>query len=124
MKVFFLLYYNFVVLPPPVDVRAIQSNPSAPVEVSWSPPANQGVFNITGYRVFYGSRRNVSISSVLTIVGLMVSENYDGQTLFLRSESEQLFSENVNVTVGKVVLEFVSFNSAPLINIIIFLFST
>ena len=48
----------------------------------------------------------MSISSVLTIVGLMVSENYDGQTLFLRSESEQLFSENVrlNVTVGKLVL--------------------
>ena len=75
------------------------------MEVSWSPPANQGVFNITGYRVFYGSGRNVSISSVLTIVGLIVSKNYDGQTLFLSSESEQLFSENVNVTVGKLVLE-------------------
>ena len=61
---------------------------------------------------------------MLTIVGLMVSENYDGQTLFLRSESEQLFSENVNVTVGKIVLETLLFNSAPLINIIIFLFST
>ena len=89
------------VLPPPVDVRATQSSPSAPVEVSWSPPTDQGTFNITGYRIFYGSGQNISILSVLTSVGLVVSENYDGQTLSLRSESDQLFSEHVNVTVGK-----------------------
>ena len=91
------------VLPPPVDVQATQSSPSAPVEVSWSPPPVQGVFNITGYRIFYGhgSGQNISILSVLTSVGLVVSENYDGQTLSLRSESDRLFSEHVNVTVGK-----------------------
>ena len=86
---------------PPVDVRATQSSPSAPVEISWSPPPDQGAFNITGYRIFYGSGQNISILSVLTSVGLVVSENYDGQTLSLRSESDQLFSEHVNVTVGK-----------------------
>ena len=86
---------------PPVDVRATQSSPSAPVEISWSPPPDQGAFNITGYRIFYGSGQNISILSVLTSVGLVMSENYDGQTLSLRSESGQLFSEHVNVTVGK-----------------------
>ena len=86
---------------PPVDVRATQSSPSAPVEISWNPPPDQGAFNITGYRIFYGSGQNISILSVLTSVGLVVSENYDGQTLSLRSESGQLFSEHVNVTVGK-----------------------
>ena len=91
----------YIVLPPPVDVRATQSSSSAPVEVSWSPPPVQGDFEITGYRIFYGSGQNISILSVLTSVGLVVSENYDGQTLFLRSESDQLFSEHVNVTVGK-----------------------
>ena len=51
----------------------------------------------------------------------MVSENYDGQTLFLRSESEQLFSENVNVTVGKLVLEIL-FNLIwlPLLTLLFF----
>ena len=71
------------------------------MEVSWSPPPVQGGFEITGYRIFYGSGQNISIRSVLTSVGLVVSENYDGQTLSLRSESDQLFSEHVNVTVGK-----------------------
>ena len=77
------------------------------MEVSWSPPAHQGAFNITGYRIFYGSDgENVLIPSVFTSVGLMVTESYDGQALSLRSESEVLFSEHINVTVGKLLPKF------------------
>ena len=97
---------NFcIVIAPPLNVQAIQSSSSAPVEVSWSPPSDQRAFNITGYRIFYSSGENVSIPSVLiTSVGLMVTENYDGKTVLLRSESDELFSEHVTVTVGKLLL--------------------
>ena len=77
------------------------------MEVSWSPPAHQGAFNITGYRIFYGSDgENVSIPSLLTLAGLMVTENYGGRTVSLRSESGVLFSEHINVTVGKLLPKF------------------
>ena len=97
------LFGAYLVIAPPLNVRATQSSSSAPVEVSWSPPTQQGAFNITGYRVFY-SNINVSIPSLITVVGLVVTENYDGQTVFLRSESVELFSEHINVTVGKLLL--------------------
>ena len=89
------------VVPPPVDVRATQSGSSAPVEVSWSPPT-EGDVNITGYRMFYGNGENVSVPIDITSVGLRVDRNYRGETVFLRSESDQLYSELVNVTVGKL----------------------
>ena len=96
-------WYLAVILPP-VDVRATQSSSSAPVEVSWSPPSDQGAFNITGYRLFYGSGQNVSIPSVIiTSVSLKVNEGYDGKTVFLRSESGRICSELINVTVGKLL---------------------
>ena len=89
---------------PPVDVRATQSSPSAPVEVSWSPPPGQEGFEITGYRIFYGSGPdNVSIPSMfVTSVSFRMNGSYDGQTVSIRSESNQLYSELVNVTVGKL----------------------
>ena len=92
------------VILPPVDVRATQSGPSAPVEVSWSPPPAQGGFEITGYRIFYSSGLdNVSISSMLTApVSIRVNGSYDGQTISIRSEYDQLHSELVNTTVGKL----------------------
>ena len=93
----------FIVIPPPVDVRATQSSSSAPVEVmiSWSPPTDQGAFNITGYRIFYGSGQNISIPSpVITSVSFKVN---GGKTMFLRSESGQIYSELINVTVGKLL---------------------
>ena len=91
------------VLPPPIDVRATQSSLSAPVEVSWSPPTDQGGFEITGYRIFYGSGPdNVSIPSTLVAsVSFRVNGSYDGQIVSIRSESNQPYSELVNVTVGK-----------------------
>ena len=94
-------WYLAVILPP-VDVRATQSSSSAPVEVSWSPPSDQGAFNITGYRLFYGSGQNISIPSVIiTSVSLKVNEGYGGKTVFLHSESGRICSERINVTVGK-----------------------
>ena len=89
-------------IPTPVDVWATQSSSSAPVEVmiSWSPPSDQGLFNITGYRIFYGSGQNVLVPTDATSIGLRVKE---GQTVFLRSESDQLYSELVNVTAGKLI---------------------
>ena len=97
----------FTVILPPVDVQATQSSSSAPVEVSWSPPA-EGDADITGYRIFYGSGENVLVPIVITYVGLVVDQNYSGEIVFLRSESGQLYSEIVNVTVhvGELITLF------------------
>ena len=90
------------VVPPPVDVRATQSSLSSPVEVSWSPPT-AGDVNITGYRIFYSDAgENISVPIIITSLGLRVGGNYIGEIVFLRSESDQLYSELVNVTVGKL----------------------
>ena len=91
----------YTVVPPPVDAQATQSTSSAPVEVSWSPPT-EGDVNITGYRVFYSNGENVLVPVVITSVGLRVDRNYSGEIVFLRSESGRLYSELVNVTVGKL----------------------
>ncbi len=92
----------FTVILPPVDVRATQSSSSAPVEVKWSPPI-EGDAAITRYRIYYGSGENISEPMVITSVGLMVNRNYSGEIVFLRSESGWLYSELVNVTVGKLL---------------------
>ena len=75
------------------------------MEISWSPPSNidHGPYEITGYRIFYGNGQNVSVPIVATSIGLSVNEMYDGQTISLRSEADQLFSEFVNATVGKLL---------------------
>ena len=95
----------FTVIPPPLNVRAIQSSPYAPVEVSWSPPTHQGEFSITGYRLFYGHRETayVSVPTAATSIGLRVEGGlHDCQMVFIHSESDDLSSELVNVTVGKL----------------------
>ena len=85
---------------PPLNVRATQSDSSAPVEVSWSPPSN-GTNSITGCRIYYGNGQNVFVSSVtaITLVGLKVDGSYVGQNVSIRSESDQLYSELINVSV-------------------------
>ena len=96
---------------PPLNVSAIQSSSSAPVEVSWSPPtdgANTGI--ITGYRIYYGNGQNVSIQAILSsskfnditlTFYLRVNTDYVGQTVSVRSEADQLYSELVNVSVSQ-----------------------
>ena len=94
-------------IPPPIDVRATQFSSSAPLEISWSPPTDQGPFNITAYRIFYGKGQNILVPSVATYIGIRVNGGgYGSQTVFLqiRSESEQLHSDFVNVTVGRLLV--------------------
>ena len=90
----------YVALPPPVDVQATQSSSSAPVEVSWSPPTD-GDINITGYRIFFGSGQNMSVSRGATSVGIRVMRSYDNESVFLRSEADGLFSELTKASVGE-----------------------
>ena len=71
------------------------------MEVSWSPPT-EGDVDITGYRIFYGNGENVLVPTVVTSVGLRVGRNYSGEIVFLRSESDQLYSDIVNASVGKL----------------------
>ena len=97
----------FTVIPPPLNVQAIQFSPYAPVEVSWSPPTHRGAFSITGYRLFYGHGETayVSAPTAATSIGLRVEGGglyYDHQIVFIHSESDHLSSELVNVTVGKL----------------------
>ena len=89
-----------VALPPPVDVRATQSSSSAPVEVKWSPPTD-GDVNITGYRIFFGSGQNFSVSRGATSIGIRITTSYDSERVFLRSEADGLFSELINASVGE-----------------------
>ena len=99
-----MFFITIIVSTPPVNVVATQSSSSAPVEVSWSPPSH-GANNITGYRIYYGKGQSVLVPSVavITSVSLKVDGNYIGQNVSIRSESDQLYSEliNVFVTVGK-----------------------
>ena len=94
------IVHAWVVVPAPTDVRATQSSPSAPVEVSWSPPT-EGDIGITGYRIFYGNGQNVSIPPVALSIGIRTNESCDNQSVFLRSEAGQLFSELISILVGK-----------------------
>ena len=84
----------------PLNVQASQAGTAAPVEVSWSPPSG-GAVTLTGYGIFYGNGRNISVPAVVTSIGLLLNESYIGQSLSVRSEVDQLhlFSELVNVTV-------------------------
>ena len=93
---------------PPVNVVATQSNSSAPVEVSWSPPSD-GANIISGYRIFYGNGQNISVQVILSssndvTLTLRLRVNYTdyaGQTVSIRSEANQLYSELVNVSISR-----------------------
>ena len=84
--------------PPPLNVQATKSSASAPVEVSWSPPSS-GATNITGYRIFYGSRGSVFVTSDITGVILALHRDSLGETVSVRSEAYQLASQLITVTV-------------------------
>ena len=68
------------------------------MEVSWSPPSS-GATNITGYRIFYGNGKNASLPSAATNIGLTLNKDSVGETVSVRSEADQIFSEFVNATV-------------------------
>ena len=69
---------------------------TAPVEISWSPPSNQT--DITGYRIFYNGD-NVFVPSVAVSAGLTIKGNLVGQSISIRTETKQLPSDIVNVTI-------------------------
>lgn len=78
------------------------------MEVSWNPPPDyefSETFYITGYRIFYGdSGKNVSAPEVVTSIGIRVNRSYDNDSVFLRSEADQLYSELIIVPVGKDII--------------------
>ena len=90
---------------PPLNVVASQASPSDPVEVSWSPPSG-GATTITGYTIFYGSGRNLSVPLSIASVGLITNANYIGQTIAVCTEFEQLASQcSSTVVEGKSLVQ-------------------
>ena len=79
-------------------MQATQASASAPVEVSWNPPSG-GTAAISGFRILYGSRENVSVPSIVTGIILPLSGNHIGQTVSIHSEADQLISELITVTI-------------------------
>ena len=96
--IFYLLLMFVSAVSPPVNVEATQASASAPVEVSWSPPSD-GSATITAYRIFYGNGENVSVPSIVTSIILSLNEDSVGQTVSLRSETDQLTSQLITVTI-------------------------
>lgn len=96
-----------------MNVQATQANVSAPVEISWTPPASSNIslntsdLNITGYRIFFDNGENILLPSIITSVGVLTDDLMAGQQISIRSEAEQeLQSELINVTVarsGKII---------------------
>ena len=84
-----------------MKVVAVQSSPSAPVEVRWSPPSD-GFASITGYRLFYGSRKSLLVPSYVTSIVLNFTESGSRvESVSIRSESMQrLPSEVISVMVA------------------------
>ena len=89
---------TFPAVPPPANVEATQASVSAPVEVSWSPPSD-GSATITAYRIFYGNGENQLVLPPITGIILSLNEDTVGETVYLRSEVDQLTSQLINVTI-------------------------
>ena len=85
---------------PPVNVVATQSTSPTSVKISWSPPSD-GDDIITGYRIFYGSGQSLLVP-LYYVTSIVIHENPPGvgQTVSIRSESTQLPSKLINVTVN------------------------
>ena len=82
-----------------MGVVATQSSSSAPVEVSWSPPSDDDPA-ISGYRIFYGNNgQSLFVPSYVTRVVLNFVDSSQIGSVSVRSESTQLPSELINVTV-------------------------
>ena len=84
---------------PPLNVQATQSSSSALVEVSWSPPTD-GANIITGYRIYFSNGKSLLVYSYYVTSIIILDNPPDvGETVSIHSESTQLPSELVNVTV-------------------------
>jgi hypothetical protein len=74
------------------------------VEVSWRPPSDFETFYITGYRIFYDNNNNVSVPEIITSIGIRVNRSYVNDSVFIRTEANQLHSELIKVSVGKDIV--------------------
>ena len=81
-----------------MDVVATHSSSSAPVEVSWSPPTDAAPA-IIGYRIFYGSGQNLLVPSYVTSIVFNFVKSNQIESVSIRSESVQLPSELISMTV-------------------------
>ena len=76
--------------------------PTGPINIFWSPPVDVGVI-VTGYRIYYtldGDRMNRSVAAGETQHSLDLDGDLpDGGELSIRTESANLPSHLVNVTV-------------------------
>jgi hypothetical protein len=74
------------------------------VEVSWRPPSDFETFYIIGYRIFYDNNEtlnNVSVPEIITSIGIRINRSYVNDSMFIRTEANQLHSELIKVPVGK-----------------------
>ena len=86
---------------PPLNVQASQASPPDPVEVSWSPPS-YGATTITGYRIFFGNGRNVSVPLDITSISFNARHgnvSYIGQTVTVCTEAELLDNQCISTVV-------------------------
>ena len=88
-----------------MNVKASKNIASARTEISWTLPVESEDSNVTGYRIFFDSGDNISISSwFVTSVGFTKDIVKVGEEISIRSESEDegiLPSEVVNVVVSE-----------------------
>ena len=109
-----------------MNVQAIQASVSAPVEISWNPPAysNTGLnysasdlrLNVTGYRIIFDNGESVLLPSIITSVGVLTGDIMAGQQISIRSEAEQEISELINVTItksGKINGQYYYYDEPP-----------
>ena len=71
------------------------------MEVSWSPPSD-GASIITGYRIFYGSGENASVTSDVSGASLtprLANVSYIGQNVSVCTEVEQLDIQCITTSV-------------------------
>lgn len=93
-----------------MDVQATQASVSAPVEISWTPPAysislNTSDQNVTGYRIFFDNGEDFLLPPIITYIGVLTRDVMIGQQISIHSEAELggqlIISELINVTVTR-----------------------
>ncbi len=77
------------------------------MEISWRPPSDFETFYINGYRIIYDDNEtlnNVSVPKIITSIGIRVNRSYINDSVFIRTEADQLHSELIKVAVGKDIV--------------------
>ncbi len=77
------------------------------MEISWKSPSDFETFYISGYRIFYDNNEtlnNISVPEIITSIGIRVKRSYVNDSVFIRTEANQLHSELIKVAVGKDIV--------------------